>query len=144
MTMMDVPQSYTTPELAEYQERVIGPLSGILGLHVADGAFTESVRATLLAYGVDDAAQADDIPLLRAYAEREAWRLVRDHAVAMYDLRTPDGEGLSRSQVYRQATERLYNAERTVAVLSGAAAPRVHTVRRMPDPYRRAADERDI
>lgn len=141
---MSIPDAYDNTALAGYMERAIGPLSGILELNAADGSFDDAVQATLLAYGVDDAEQADDIRLLLAYADREVWRLARNHTVAYYDLRAPDGEQLSRSQIYRQATERLHEAERQVATLSGAIAPQVHTIRRNPDPYRRGVVTRGI
>lgn len=135
---MSVPTTYDNLMLADYQERVIGPLAGILELSVDSNSFEESVRNTLIAMDIDDAEGATDIPLLRAYAEREAWRLVRDYTVAYYDMRSPDGEQLSRSQIYRQATERLHDAEQRVAELSSTAAVRAYTVSRSPDPYRRA------
>lgn len=135
---MQIPAGYTNPELAEYMQRVIGPLSGILDLTVEGQSFDNAIGDALAAYGVQDAADASDIPRLRAYAQREAWRLVRDMTVGYYDLRSPDGEQLNRSQLHAHAVAMFNEAERRVGEFEGTYSVQRFTVRRIPDPYNRS------
>jgi hypothetical protein len=132
-----VPESYTEHELAEYMTRAIGPLAGVLSLSYANGSFDEAIRNVALALGVSSVDEADDIPRLRAHADVQVWRVVRDMTVGYYDLRTPDGEQYNRSQIHAHAVQMLHEAEARVAVLEGAGSVQVATITRVPDPYRR-------
>lgn len=140
--MSGVPVAYTRDELALFMLQTIGPAAKVLEWDTV-ASYDETVNDTLIAYGVDAIAEATNIPLLRAYARREVWRAVMDAVAIAYDIRTPDGEQLSRSQMYAHAQEQYDRAAATVATMTLVDDPdeahmvRRYSVVRSPDPYTR-------
>lgn len=131
---MPIPAAYTEQELGAYMLGVTGGLGTRLELAVAD--FDEGVTSALLAYGVDDIANADDIAKLRALARVEAWRTAWNHATGAYDF-TADGSSFKRSELAKQAQAQLEQAEREAMAYGGIVGYTVTAARMVyaNDPY---------
>lgn len=108
---MAIPASYTEYELTEYMLSVTSAVSATVGeTGLQTYAFAEAVNDVLVAYGVDDIADAEDIAKLRSLAKVEAWRTVISHLMTAYDF-SADGASYSRSQMLAAAEKALSMAE---------------------------------
>lgn len=107
-----IPSAYTDFTLAAYMATVTNNVAAALGW-TADN-FSEAVNDTLLAYGVTTAADAGDIPRLRALAKVEAWRAVADATAADFNF-SADGGSYSREQIHQHALDALTRAQAQAA-----------------------------
>lgn len=131
---MPIPASYTETSLRAYMLKTVGGLG--TRLEMTTGNFEEAVTSTLLAYGVTDIANATDLPKLRALADVEAWRVAWNEATGAYDF-TADGSSFKRSDLAKQAKERLEAAEQTAMAHGGLVGYAVTSARltHANDPY---------
>lgn len=134
---MAVPTSYSDATIADFMVAELGEVATVLGL--TDASFDEAIIDTLLAYGEDDIADADDISRLRALARVQAWKRARAAAAARYDF--ADGtENLKRSQLFKHIQESLTAAESDAAVFASEDSAYVvgrSTAVYADDPYQR-------
>ena len=105
---MALPASYSESTLKTYMTTSLGPLAGALGL--VDSDMAEPLNDVLTAYGVEDIADATNLPKLRALARVHALRKAQVTAAAWTDF-TADGASFSRSQVAAALREMLAQAE---------------------------------
>jgi hypothetical protein len=113
-----VPTAYTEEELADFMRRQLRGIADELGWSVTEtgGDYTDAIVATLDAYGVADLTLATDAIRLRALARREVWRAAVDGLADRID-QDLSGQNLKLSQMYKQAKERLVEAEIVVPVV---------------------------
>lgn len=111
---MPVPTSYTETGLADYMKSVLAETAEAINWITTPGSYQEAVNETLIAYGVDDIAEATDIKKLRVIARREVWRAVADATVGNYRFGS-DREIYHREQVHRQAVDRFAKASEAAA-----------------------------
>lgn len=105
---MAPPTSYTESTLKTYMITSLGTLASALGL--VDSDMAEPLNDVLLAYGVSDIADADNMPKLRALARVHALRRAQTVAATWTDF-SADGASFSRSQVLAALKEMLLQAE---------------------------------
>lgn len=137
---MPAPTAYTEATLATFMLAELGDVAGVLGWTTQD-AVQEAINEALLVYGVDDIADATDIPKLRALARRQAWRSAVNSLTTRYDFTNPEGE-YKRSQMVKAAATRLAQVESDAMPYDqnfGAAV--VTTVTASADPYTFDASE---
>src|SRR5688500_8085822 len=109
---MPLPTSYSETDLDLFMHQTLGDVGRDLGFTV--GAYTEQVYDVLYRYGVDDIADADNMPRLRAYARVAAWQKAQAAASALYDY--SDGmQSLKRSQIASHVKDMLAAAETEAA-----------------------------
>lgn len=113
---MAAPTSYTEATFKAYLHSVLGGVASALGWTVDGGDYDEILNETLLAYSVDDIADATSIRKLRALGRVELWRQVLRSVAADYDFRTADGAQFSRSQIQEMAKVN-FNQELTDAMV---------------------------
>lgn len=111
---MAVPTAYDETDLAQFMLTTLGEIAGTLGWGLATPILDEAVNDTLLAYGVSTAADAANIPKVRAYARRSAWQMAVASLSARFDFET-DGQKFSRNQMVKAAQIALAKAEAEVA-----------------------------
>lgn len=133
---MAAPTVYSELSLAGYMETTLGPVAEVLGWTVGSGKLAEVVNDALVAYGVDDVAEAAEIGKLRAIARREAWRAASDALGAFYDFDS-DSERFVRSQMHKASLDSLANAERDCMALGVGAGygVTITSIERTVDPY---------
>jgi hypothetical protein len=107
---MAAPSSYTEDELKAFLHGELGSVADTLGWSVADGDYDEIVNEALIAYDVDDIADADDIAKLRALGRVAAWKAAMYDLAARYDFEA-DGGQYKRSQLHDMAQRNLMMAE---------------------------------
>lgn len=133
---MTVPTVYSESVLADFMLQALGSIATVLSLDAV--SFEESVNDVLLAYGVDDIADADDIQQLRALARVAAWKRALTEAASKYDV--SDGTmSLKRSQLLTQIRATLSIAETDAAPYldDGVAVASRSAVVYADDPYAR-------
>ena len=110
---MAAPTIYDESELSDFMIAELRNVATVLGwTDLSD--MQEAVNETLIVYGVEDIALASDIPMLRAFARREAWRAAVASLAADYDFEA-DGGNYKRSQLQSQAVKALALAEEKAA-----------------------------
>jgi hypothetical protein len=137
---MAIPASYTEAELKTFMLAAVAELGAVLGLTTS--SFAEAVNETLLAYGVDDIADATDIPKLRALARVEAWKVAVVAAGSRIDW-SEAGASFKQSQYRAAANNGLSLAQSEAVPYGGGLAGNVVTVGTMTmnDPYAVVSDE---
>jgi hypothetical protein len=134
---MPAPASYTETTLADFQLVALGPLAAVLGwTTTVEPAVVEAVNDALLAYGVADAAEATDIPKVRALARLTIWRAVARATAGNYRFST-DGQSFDRQQVHEHALAMIAEAEREGGAVGAGPGMLVASVVRddASDPY---------
>jgi hypothetical protein len=113
---MALPTAYTEKTFAEFLRRKIRGYAEVFHWDntEAEGDYQDVINDTLRIYGVSSIDQATDIARLELLGLRAAWRAVVEYAATEYDYATV-GESNSRSQLYKQAQERLADVEAAVA-----------------------------
>lgn len=109
---MPVPTSYTEAEFADYLQRAMGGLSGVLEWTSDRQSFDEVIIDTLNAMevvNVEDVPESE-IPKLRALGKVYLWKSISVEMSADYDF-SADGASYSRSQVFEHAQRMLSQAE---------------------------------
>lgn len=107
---MPLPNAYTQAHLADYLKKHLGTVADVLNWNVLDFHIVDAIEEALIAYGVDEVSEADNIPKLRALARREAWRAAVRQLATKYDISTPSGFSLNRSQLQQMAEKALAQA----------------------------------
>jgi hypothetical protein len=136
---MAAPTSYTEATLAEYILAILGPVAAALGW-AEQADVQETLNEALLAYGVADIADADDIAKLRALARREAWRAAAAATAGDYDFEA-DGGRYNRSQVHAQALAAFQAAMVDAMPYDPDYAVSVDAIVHIHDPYTVLDDE---
>lgn len=108
---MALPTAYTEYDLAAFfRDEVLKKTATLLDWTQPDD-YQGAVNDTLIAYGVEDIADATNIPRLRAIGRREVWRAVVEDTAGMYGY-TVDGETYNRQQINAQARAAFDQAEK--------------------------------
>lgn len=137
---MALPSSYTEATLKTYMLASLGGLGTVLGLTI--DSFAEAVNDVLAAYGVEDIANATDIPQLRALAKVAALRTAQATAAGWYDFGA-DGGDFKRSQVAEQIATMLATAESDALLYADAYTIGTGTLTYTDDPYPFSVDDED-
>ena len=133
---MPIPASYTESTLASYMDSVIGSLADVLGWANSSSDYDEAVTDTLLAYGVDDIANATDMRKLRTLARRAVWQAAVNALVAGdFDKTAESGASLSLSQRLTNAEARLVEATNEASVYDASYGVQRRSIVRSYDPY---------
>jgi hypothetical protein len=138
---MPAPSVYTEAELAAYMHSVLGAVAAALG-YTAPGSYQEAVNETLLAYGVDDIADATDIRKLRMLARVQAWQLAANDTAGDMDFKA-GSTSFSRSQVHEQVLKNLSEAQVDALCFDPSYQVESGSLDWIHDPYQyRPEDER--
>ena len=133
---MAAPTSYDENTLAVYMDTLLGSLADVLDWTSGSGSFDEAINETLLAYGVDDIADATDIRKLRTLARREVWALAVQALVAGdFDKTAESGASLSLSQRLTNAQQRLTDAINDATIYDTTYGIQRRRIVRSDDPY---------
>lgn len=136
---MAVPAAYNDNELMAFMRSTLGATATVLGW--TDLApYQEPLNDTLIAYGVDDIADATDVQKLRALARVAVWQSVVDVTAGMSDFRMGD-QSVTSSQVHMQAQQRLRHATLQALPYTSAYAVTRTAVTHANDPYRTIATD---
>lgn len=138
---MAAPTAYTESELAAFMVNMLSQVAGVLGWTGLVDLQT-AVDETLLAYGVDDVAQATDIRKLRALGRREAWRAAMQATTADFDF-SADGGRYDRSQVHAQAAAMFQQAEVDALTFDDGYVVAADRLIPIHDPYTVIIDDED-
>jgi hypothetical protein len=120
---MAIPSIYTENTLADYMLSVTAQIANVISFEHRD--FEEAVNETLIAYGVDEIADATDIGKLRALARVEAWRAIVNSTSSEFDSSADSGETqvyYKRNQLHANAVKQLERAESEANRLGYVAA----------------------
>lgn len=116
---MPVPTSYTESQLKDYMLSVTSRVATAIQDWTASN-FAEAVTDTLIAYGVDDIADAEEIGKLRGLARVFAWQAMVEATAAQFDSSTDTGQ----STVYQKYSS-LHAQARAAHEMAKAEAVRL-------------------
>ena len=111
---MPVPTSYTETKLALYLHGHLNQagLADMLAWSVEAGSYDEIVTDALLAYGVNDIAEATSIGKLRALGLVALWENAKTAVVAEINY-SADGQSYSREAIFQHIDNMLAQARAT-------------------------------
>jgi hypothetical protein len=134
---MPIPTAYTEATLSAFMNSQLGKFPTAFGWTGVVTDYQEAVNDTLLAYGVNDIAQALDIKKLRAIACVQAWKQVTRRLANQFAF-TADGATYNRQQMHEMAIKELALAEAEAAVYGGMPGYQVGvgSIEWKNDPYR--------
>ena len=105
---MPLPTLYTPETLTIFMRATLAETGESLAWN--DERFAEPINATLLAYGVQEVAQASNVLKLRLLATVEAWQAVVNATAGDYDAASATDD-LKRSQFHKQAKAMVASAK---------------------------------
>lgn len=132
---MPVPTSYTETTLALYLHGHLnqGHLADMLAWSVEAGSYDEIVTDVLLAYGVNNIAEATSIGKLRALGLVALWENVKTAAVGEINY-SADGQTYSREAIFQHIDNMLARARANAMPYADDYAVDIYGVSR-DDPY---------
>ena len=107
---MAFPTSYTDAELLTYMVSVLGSVAGVLNLDVSDTVLIEAEYDVLFDYGINDAAEANDINKLRTLARYHSWVTVLSEISLDYNF-SDAGAKYDRGQMFDHVEKKLAKAK---------------------------------
>ncbi|MGB4949050.1 MAG: hypothetical protein WBO55_00180 [Rhizobiaceae bacterium] len=133
---MPVPTSYDEDGFKAYLHGRLnrGGVADAFGWSVAGGVYDEIVNDTLLAYGVTDIADADDLVKLRALGSLALWQAAKEAAVLEINY-TADGTTFSREAIFQHIEAMLAQARSSALFYDEAYQVDVYGVDHRGDPY---------
>lgn len=139
--LVTVPSSYTEATLAQFMIDSLSDVAPVIG-KTSTNEFSEQVNDALILYGVDDIADATDIPKIRACAKVAVWRKALVDLMTRYSFQT-DQQRFDRIEMAKLAKVVLANAEQEATaegVVSIGPVIEVGTLNYPDDPYGPARD----
>jgi hypothetical protein len=129
-----VPTSYTESQLKAFMITALGRIATVIDWDADTDQVAEAVNDTLLAYGVDDIADATDIVKLRALSRYSV--LQAAHAWLATDFRfSADGGSYDRQQVFDHVGSLLDTAHSEAFAYLPRYTVKASTVGYPADPY---------
>ncbi|MCA9936192.1 MAG: hypothetical protein H6662_15605 [Ardenticatenaceae bacterium] len=133
---MTVPSAYSEATLKTYLHGILsrGGIAATLDWQIEAGSYDEIITDTLLAYGVDDIAEATDVAKLRALARLALWEAV-ETAVPLEINYTADGATFNREAIFQHVQTMLQRARLDAFAYTDDYQVDVLGVQRDYDPY---------